>query len=133
MTDVVVMCDQSIQRPRGFRFVSFDIEDVVDRVLYKTFHDLNGKQVEVKWAFPKDANPSGGSHSMGCGVGRVAGGGLPPYGSSGTMNLAMGMVLPRVVWDMMAMVVKGMENGFVVFFFYLFVYSLRICLYMFGQ
>ena len=36
----------------------------------------------------------------------------------GTVHLAMGMVLPIVVWDMMAMVVKGMENGFVVFFFF---------------
>lgn len=110
VTDVVVMYDQSTQRPRGFGFISFDTEDAVDRVLYKTFHDLNGKQVEVKRALPKDANPSGGSRSMVSGAGSYqgygasggnpttydgrmdsnmymqpqnTGGGFPPYGSSG--------------------------------------------------
>lgn len=82
VTDVVVMYDQSTQRPRGFGFVSFDTEDAVDRVLYKTFHDLNGKQVEVKRALPKDANPGGGSRSMGGGAGGVAGG-YQGYGASG--------------------------------------------------
>ncbi|XP_074304521.1 heterogeneous nuclear ribonucleoprotein 1-like [Silene latifolia] len=60
VTDAVIMFDQSTQRPRGFGFISFDTEDAVDRVLQKNFHDLNGKDVEVKRALPKDANsPSG--------------------------------------------------------------------------
>ena len=46
VTDVVVMYDQNTGRPRGFGFISFDTEDAVDRVLHKSFHDLNGKQVE---------------------------------------------------------------------------------------
>ncbi|XP_068665161.1 heterogeneous nuclear ribonucleoprotein 1-like [Aristolochia californica] len=106
VTDVVVMYDQTTQRPRGFGFISFDTEDAVDRVLHKTFHELNGKLVEVKRALPKDANPgsaarSGGAYSGygGSGVntnsydGRMdgnrymqpqaAGGGYPTYGSSG--------------------------------------------------
>lgn len=110
VTDVVIMYDQNTQRPRGFGFISFDSEDAVDRVLHKTFHDLNGKQVEVKRALPKDANPGGGSRSMGGGGGgyqgygasggnansydgrmdsnrymqpQSTGGGFPPYGSSG--------------------------------------------------
>ena len=73
VADVVVMYDQNTGRPRGFGFISFDNEDAVDRVLHKTFHDLNGKQVEVKRALPKDANPGGGSRGMGGGGG---GGGL---------------------------------------------------------
>ncbi|BBG92548.1 RNA-binding family protein with RRM/RBD/RNP motifs, partial [Prunus dulcis] len=108
VTDVVVMYDQSTGRPRGFGFISFDTEEAVDRVLHKTFHDLNGKQVEVKRALPKDANPGGGGRSMG--VVKVVvvqlvvvikdmahlvatqmhmmvewtpTGGFPPYGSSG--------------------------------------------------
>ncbi|CAN8285218.1 unnamed protein product [Cochlearia groenlandica] len=56
VSDAVIMIDQTTQRPRGFGFVSFDSEDCVDLVLHKTFHDLNGKQVEVKRALPKDAN-----------------------------------------------------------------------------
>ncbi|CAN1147002.1 Heterogeneous nuclear ribonucleoprotein 1 [Linum perenne] len=77
VTDVVIMYDQTTQRPRGFGFVSFDSEDSVDSVLHKTFHDLNGKQVEVKRALPKDANPGGGNRSMG------GGGGYQSYGTSG--------------------------------------------------
>ncbi|MBA0555566.1 hypothetical protein Golob_025738, partial [Gossypium lobatum] len=64
VTDVVIMYDQNTQRPRGFGFISFDTEDAVDRVLHKSFHDLNGKQVEVKRALPKDANPGGASRTM---------------------------------------------------------------------
>ncbi|KDP40375.1 hypothetical protein JCGZ_02373 [Jatropha curcas] len=81
VTDVVIMYDQNTQRPRGFGFISFDSEDAVDHVLHKTFHDLNGKQVEVKRALPKDANPGGGSRSMGSGGGGA--GGYQGYGASG--------------------------------------------------
>ncbi|KAJ6728932.1 HETEROGENEOUS NUCLEAR RIBONUCLEOPROTEIN 1 [Salix viminalis] len=60
VSDVVVMYDQQTQRPRGFGFITFDSEDAVDSVLQKTFHELNGKLVEVKRALPKDANPADG-------------------------------------------------------------------------
>ncbi|XP_021752827.1 heterogeneous nuclear ribonucleoprotein 1-like [Chenopodium quinoa] len=96
VTDVVIMYDQNTRRPRGFGFISFDSEDAVDRVLQNTFHDLNGKQVEVKRALPKDANPGMGSRGSGglnAFEGRMdsnrymqpqnAGGAFPPYGSSG--------------------------------------------------
>ncbi|XP_022740174.1 heterogeneous nuclear ribonucleoprotein 1-like [Durio zibethinus] len=81
VTDVVIMYDQNTQRPRGFGFISFDAEDAVDRVLHKNFHDLNGKQVEVKRALPKDANPGGVSRTISGGAG--GGGGYQGYGSSG--------------------------------------------------
>ncbi|KAL8481074.1 hypothetical protein ACS0TY_027021 [Phlomoides rotata] len=81
VTDVVIMYDQQTNRPRGFGFISFDSEDAVDRVLHKTFHDVNGKQVEVKRALPKDANSGGGGRSM---IGGSGGGmgGFQNYGSS---------------------------------------------------
>ncbi|KAG6759197.1 hypothetical protein POTOM_035669 [Populus tomentosa] len=106
------MYDQSTQRPRGFGFISFDTEDAVDRVLQRTFHDLNGKQVEVKRALPKEANPGGGGRSIGGSYqnygasggntssydGRMerymqpqgTGGGFPPYGSSGYSTAGYG-------------------------------------------
>ncbi|KAH8495570.1 hypothetical protein Peur_055722 [Populus x canadensis] len=112
VADVVIMYDQSTQRPRGFGFISFDTEDAVDRVLQRTFHDLNGKQVEVKRALPKEANPGGGGRSMGGSYqnygasggntssydGRMerymqpqgTGGGFPPYGSSGYSTAGYG-------------------------------------------
>lgn len=84
VTDVVVMYDQNTGRPRGFGFISFDTEDAVDRVLHKSFHDLNGKQVEVKRALPKDANPGSNSRMMGGAGGGGAGiGGYQGYGGSG--------------------------------------------------
>ncbi|CAI9297369.1 unnamed protein product [Lactuca saligna] len=70
ITDVVIMFDQTTNRPRGFGFISFDTEDAVDRVLQKTFHELNNKLVEVKRALPKDANPG----SSGSGSGARGGG-----------------------------------------------------------
>ncbi|KAG0485494.1 hypothetical protein HPP92_009347 [Vanilla planifolia] len=57
ITDVVVMYDHNTQRPRGFGFITFDSEDAVDQVLHKTFHELNGKMVEVKKAVPKELSP----------------------------------------------------------------------------
>ncbi|KAK9665776.1 hypothetical protein RND81_14G135400 [Saponaria officinalis] len=84
VTDVVIMFDQNTQRPRGFGFISFDNEDAVDRVLQNTFHDLDGKQVEVKRALPKDANP--GMASRGSGGGSGGGGGNYGYNSSGNQS-----------------------------------------------
>ncbi|MQM14486.1 hypothetical protein Taro_047418 [Colocasia esculenta] len=54
ITDVVVMYDHNTQRPRGFGFITYDSEGAVDKVLVKTFHELNGKKVEVKKAVPKE-------------------------------------------------------------------------------
>ncbi|KAG6515980.1 heterogeneous nuclear ribonucleoprotein 1-like [Zingiber officinale] len=109
VTDAVVMYDQNTHRPRGFGFISFESEDTVDKVLQKTYHDLNGKAVEVKRALPKDANLNSGSsrpmgsvshHSYGGSSGNASSydgrtdanrymqsqgavGGLQAYGSSG--------------------------------------------------
>ncbi|KAL1821452.1 hypothetical protein DCAR_0417864 [Daucus carota subsp. sativus] len=57
ITDVVVMYDHNTQRPRGFGFITYDQEEAVDRVLQRTFHELNGKMVEVKRAVPKELSP----------------------------------------------------------------------------
>ncbi|PON44346.1 Splicing factor-like protein [Parasponia andersonii] len=81
VTDVVIMYDQNTQRPRGFGFITFDSEDAVDRVLYKNFHELSGKLVEVKRALPKDANPGGGGR----------GGGYQGYSGPGTNTFDSGI------------------------------------------
>lgn len=65
ITDAVVMYDHSTQRPRGFGFITFDTEDAVDRVLEKTFHELNEKMVEVKAAVPRELSAPGGRNSGG--------------------------------------------------------------------
>ncbi|KAK4794215.1 hypothetical protein SAY86_012209 [Trapa natans] len=57
ITDIVIMYDHNTRRPRGFGFITYDAEDAVDRVLFRTFHDVNGKLVEVKRAVPKELSP----------------------------------------------------------------------------
>ncbi|CAN1175065.1 Heterogeneous nuclear ribonucleoprotein 1 [Linum perenne] len=64
ITDVVVMYDHNTQRPRGFGFITFDTEEAVDKVLYRTFHELSGKMVEVKRAVPKDLSSGGATRNQ---------------------------------------------------------------------
>ncbi|CAH8343572.1 unnamed protein product [Eruca vesicaria subsp. sativa] len=66
-TDVVVMYDHNTQRPRGFGFITYDSEEAVEKVLLKTFHELNGKMVEVKRAVPKELSPSPARSPLGAG------------------------------------------------------------------
>ncbi|XP_076915347.1 uncharacterized protein LOC143574660 [Bidens hawaiensis] len=76
VTDAVVMYDHNTQRPRGFGFITYDSEDAVDKVLLKTFHELNGKMVEVKRAVPKELSPSPSRTMVGgypYGLGRTGG------------------------------------------------------------
>ena len=75
ITDVVVMYDHGTQRPRGFGFITYDSEDAVDRVLQRTFHELNEKMVEVKRAVPKDSSsPSPNRNNVGLTSGSVRSG-----------------------------------------------------------
>lgn len=58
ITDAVVIHDKETHRPRGFGFVTFDSEDVVNNLLQKSLYELKNRLVEVKRAEPKDMNHS---------------------------------------------------------------------------
>jgi len=54
VVEVVIMYDQERRRTRGFGFVSFENDDPVERLVAEHFVNVNGKQVEIKRAEPRD-------------------------------------------------------------------------------
>ncbi|XP_066149904.1 heterogeneous nuclear ribonucleoprotein 27C isoform X1 [Euwallacea fornicatus] len=54
--EVVIMYDQEKKKSRGFGFLSFEDDDSVDRCVAEHFVNLNGKQVEIKKAEPRDGS-----------------------------------------------------------------------------
>ena len=54
--DFVVMKMKNSKRNRGFGFVSFKSEDVLEKVLKEVPHVINEREIDVKRAEPKDEN-----------------------------------------------------------------------------
>lgn len=57
ITEVMVMKDPTTRRSRGFGFVTFADPSSVDKVLAAGPHELDGKKIDPKIAFPKRAHP----------------------------------------------------------------------------
>ncbi|XP_012278440.1 heterogeneous nuclear ribonucleoprotein 27C isoform X5 [Orussus abietinus] len=82
--EVVIMYDQEKKKSRGFGFLSFEDEDAVDRCVSEHFVNLNGKQVEIKRAEPRDSsNKMNDSHQGQWGPPQQGG---PPMGMAGNMG-----------------------------------------------
>ena len=54
--EVVIMYDQEKKKSRGFGFLSFEDDQSVERVCSEHYVTLNGKQVEIKKAEPRDGS-----------------------------------------------------------------------------
>jgi len=57
IAEVMVMKDPTTRRSRGFGFVTFSDPAGVDKVLAQGTHELDGKKIDPKVAFPRRAHP----------------------------------------------------------------------------
>ncbi|XP_063849853.1 RNA-binding protein Musashi homolog Rbp6-like isoform X2 [Scylla paramamosain] len=57
INEVMVMKDPTTRRSRGFGFVTFSDPSSVDKVLTLAAHELDGKKIDPKVAFPRRAHP----------------------------------------------------------------------------
>ncbi|XP_041977528.1 RNA-binding protein Musashi homolog Rbp6 isoform X3 [Aricia agestis] len=57
ITEVMVMKDPTTRRSRGFGFITFTDPASVDKVLAQGTHELDGKKIDPKVAFPRRAHP----------------------------------------------------------------------------
>lgn len=78
--------DRNTGRRRGFCFISFDSEEIVEQIVAQGRHDIGEYTIEVKKATPRDQSVRGGmrgGYGGGMSSGRGRGGGYSSYSGGG--------------------------------------------------
>lgn len=109
--EVVIMYDQEKKKSRGFGFLSFEDDASVDRVTTEHYITLNGKQVEIKKAEPRDGSSN---HKMNQDPNQSTGSHWGPPGPVGMMQGQNGqMNAPPMNMNMMgSMAAPNMMGGY---------------------
>lgn len=98
--EIVIMYDQEKKKSRGFGFLSFETDEAVDLATADHFVNINGKQVEIKKAEPRD----GSSHNNSMNVDSYQ------WASTPTMPMGNGMGGPPINMGPMGMNQGGYQQ-----------------------
>jgi RNA recognition motif-containing protein len=104
--DAMLMYDKATQRHRGFGFITFDDDDVSDKVCEIHFHEINGKMVECKKAQPKEVMLPVQINKSRAAAARNL------YGLAPEHLLAYASYMPRLPAYTGSMLYPGIFNGF---------------------
>lgn len=96
VTDVNLMMDSNKQRHRGFAFVGFDDESVVNRLINMHYITMNNKQVEIKAMEPPNFGRKSGSimtshHRQSDNISRAGGSSVSDVHNSDRLHASSGM------------------------------------------